>query len=379
MAHRRTSQDLPQHDLKRRQKDFSLGSLSWSDRLGVVAGELCPNVKGLTMTHNGSFKRRVRARAAKTGESYTTALMHLRRNAANDVPPEARTLRLAVAQSSICNDPRDFTALRASGRQIRHLMRQAHQVGARLVHFPEGATCSPHKRIMSIDGPQKAGPADWGRFDWAVLREELDAIRTLAGELGLWTVFGSVHQLSQSQRPHNSLYVVSDRGEVVTRYDERMLSNTKISFMYTPGSMPVTFEIDGVRFGCALGIETHFPEIFMEYERLDVDCVLFSTTGGSLPNDLAFAAEAQGHAASNRYWISFSVLARDGLTVPSGLIAHDGQWTAQCAADGTPSIAVADINDNRGDRARPWRRTARAGIYEPHLVDDLRSRGRDKF
>ena len=80
-------------------------------------------------------------------------------------------------------------------------------------------------------------------------------------------------------RPHNSLYVVSDRGELVTRYDERLLSNTKISFMYSPGKIPVTFEVDGVRFGCALGMEAHYPEIFIEYERLDVDCVLFSTTG----------------------------------------------------------------------------------------------------
>jgi hypothetical protein len=26
-------------------------------------------------------------------------------------------------------------------------------------------------------------------------------------------------------------------------------------------------------------MESHYPEIFIEYERLDVDCVLFSTTG----------------------------------------------------------------------------------------------------
>jgi predicted amidohydrolase len=331
------------------------------------------------MTQNGNFKRRVRARAARTGESYTTALMHLRRNSPNDLNPGARTLRLAVAKSSLCDDPRDVTALRAGGRQMRHLMRQAHQIGARLVHFPEGATCSPNKRIMSIDGPEKVGPADWGRFEWAVLREEMDAIRKLAGELGLWTVFGSAHQLTPPHRPHNSLYVISDRGEVVTRYDERMLSNTKISFMYTPGSTPVTFEVDGVRFGCALGIESHFPEIFIEYERLAVDCVLFSTTGGGSTDDLAFAAETQGHAASNRYWISFSVLAQHALTAPSGIVGPGGRWVAQCAADGAPAIAVADINDNRGDLTRPWRRMARAGIYEPHLVDDLRSRSRDKF
>ena len=31
--------------------------------------------------------------------------------------------------------------------------------------------------------------------------------------------------------PYNSLYVISDQGVVVTRYDERLLSNTKISYM----------------------------------------------------------------------------------------------------------------------------------------------------
>ncbi|MDK1493049.1 carbon-nitrogen hydrolase family protein [Sinorhizobium sp. 7-81] len=331
------------------------------------------------MTQNGIFKRRVRARAAKTGESYTTALMHVRRSSSNEIKPEAKSVRLAVAQTTVHDDPRNTAALRTSGLEMRRLMRQAHEAGARLVHFPEGATCSPNKRIMSSNGPEQIGASDWRRFEWTVLREELEATRKLARQLGLWTIVGSVHQLTPPHRPHNSLYVISDRGEVVTRYDERMLSNTKVLFMYTPGSTPVTFEVDGVRFGCALGMESHFPEIFIEYERLAVDCVLFSTTGGSI-NDLAFAAEAQGHAASNRYWISFSVLARRGLTAPSGIVGPGGQWGAQCAADGAPSIAVVDINDNPGDLARSWRRTARGGIYEPHLADnDQRSRNRDMF
>ncbi|TIO06087.1 carbon-nitrogen hydrolase family protein [Mesorhizobium sp.] len=332
------------------------------------------------MTKNGTFKHRVRTRAAKTGESYTAALMHVRGSSRHDLPAEAKSVRLAVAQSSLCDDPRDIAALRAGGLEMRRLMRQAHQAGARIVHFPEGATCSPNKRIMSVSGPEEVGPSAWGRFEWAVLREELNAARELARELGLWTVFGSVHQLTQPHRPHNSLYIVSDLGKLVTRYDERMLSNTKISFMYTPGSIPVTFEVDGVRFGCALGMETHFPEIFIEYERLDVDCVLFSTTGGASPNELAFASETQGHAASNSYWISFSMLARHGMNAPSGIVAPDGRWAAQCAADGMPSIAVVDINNNPGDLARPWRRTARTGIYEWHLVDDdPRSDSRDIF
>lgn len=331
------------------------------------------------MTENRNFKRRVRARAAKTGESYTTALMHLRDAKTTDTPPHSKSLRLAVAQSSYFDDPRDAAALRLAGEEIRHLMREAHRAGARVVHFPEGATCFPNKRIMSATGPHEIGPSDWRRFDWAVLREELDATRVLARELGLWTILGAVHRLTEPHRPHNSLYVISDKGAVVTRYDERMLSNTKISFMYTPGAAPQTFEVDGVRFGCALGIECHFPELFIEYERLNVDCVLFSTTGGSLPNDLAFAAEVQGHASSNRYWASFAVLAQPGLAAPSGIVSPDGQWAVRCTADG-PSFAVTEIGTDPGDLARPWRRQARGGIYDPHTVDgDPRSNSRDMF
>ncbi|MES0002802.1 carbon-nitrogen hydrolase family protein [Mesorhizobium sp. M0051] len=330
------------------------------------------------MTQNANFKRRVRARAAKTGESYTAALRHFYRRPPDDPAPETRSMRLAVAQSTVHDDPRDIGALRDSGLEMRCLMREARQAGARLLHFPEGATCSPNKRIMSASGRETIGPADWSRFEWAVLRDELEATRMLARELGLWTVFGSVHRLSQPRRPHNSLYVVSDRGKLVTRYDERMLSNTKISFMYTPGSMPVTFEVDGLRFGCTLGMEAHFSEIFIDYERLDVDCVLFSTiTAADGP---VFAVEMQGHAASNNYWASFSIPAQHSLTAPSGIVAPGGRWAAQCPADGTPAIAVVNIDNNPGDPARPWRRTARTGIYQPHLVeDDQRSNDRGVF
>ncbi|MCF3643203.1 carbon-nitrogen hydrolase family protein, partial [Rhizobium sp. TRM95111] len=42
--------------------------------------------------------------------------------------------------------------------------------------------------------------------------------------------------------------------------------------------------------------------------------------------------------------------------------------------------AVADVGAGPGNPARPWRRTARAGLYAPHLVHgDPRSDGRDAF
>jgi predicted amidohydrolase len=222
---------------------------------------------------------------------------------------------------------------------------------------------------MSEAGPKEIGRSDWTRFEWAVLRAELDATVKLARELRLWTVFGSVHQLTEPHRPHNSLYVVSDRGDLVTRYDERMLSNTKVSFIYAPGKNPVMFEIDGVRFGCALGMETHYPEIFAEYEKLDVDCVLFSTTGETPPAAPAFAAEVLGHAASNTYWVSYSAHAPQSVVIPSGIAAPDGQWAAQCPASGAPAIAVVDIRTDPEHPARPWRRRARSELYMAHQVN----------
>jgi predicted amidohydrolase len=331
------------------------------------------------MTARRNFKRQVRARAAKTGESYTSALRHFRPTPSGDVMSEARnprSVRLAAAQTLVREDPRNVEALRESGREVRALMRDAGAQGARLVHFPEGAICFPDKFVMSVDGPDVAGPADWDRCQWPVLQSELAAIAELARELRLWTVIASVHRLTEPNRQHNSLYVISDRGAVFTRYDERLLSRTKVSYMYSPGVSPVTFEVDGVRFGCLLGMEIHYPELWAEYEKLDVDCVLFSTSG--TPGNTA--AQAQGHATVNSYWVSLSVPSQH--STPSGIVAPNGHWLARCPADGSPSVAVVNLDDSSEAAAdavtygRPWRREARSGIYTEHQVIDPRSEDR---
>jgi hypothetical protein len=100
------------------------------------------------------------------------------------------TLRLAVAQTTVPDDPADAGALRESGAQIRSLMRDAHASGATLAQFPEGAVVYPGKRVVSSAGPAVLAEADWTRADWDVMRTEAEAIAGLAGQLGLWTVFG---------------------------------------------------------------------------------------------------------------------------------------------------------------------------------------------
>jgi hypothetical protein len=49
------------------------------------------------------------------------------------------TLRIAVVQSTVHQDPTNAALLRESGADIRRLMQRAADAGARLVHFTEGA------------------------------------------------------------------------------------------------------------------------------------------------------------------------------------------------------------------------------------------------
>jgi len=127
--------------------------------------------------------------------------------------------------------------------------------------------------------------------------------------------------------------------------------------------------------------------VFAEYESRDVDGVLFSTTGPGQASDeaAAFATEAQAHAAANSLWVSVAISAQHSPDAPAGTIAPDGRWIARCPADGHPAVAITDI-DNRPEsidiavtKARPWRRLARAQIYDAHLVIDHRSDNRSIF
>ncbi|MEO6083695.1 MAG: hypothetical protein ABIQ18_11390 [Umezawaea sp.] len=57
---------------------------------------------------------------------------------------------------------------------------------------------------------------------------------------------------------------------------------------------------------------------------------------------------------------------------PSGVISPAGQWIARCPEEGTPSMAVVDLDSDPANPARVWRRTARSGVYDPHFIQDDR-------
>ncbi|MGW2411749.1 carbon-nitrogen hydrolase family protein [Streptomyces tubercidicus] len=282
----------------------------------------------------------------------------------------ADSIRIAVAQSPVTCDPL------VNGAAVRDLMAAARETGARLVHFPEGAISGYPSGTEA-----KQALSGWS-IDWTAIQKQLELTARAAADLSLWVVVGSSHRLTPPNRPHNSLYVISDGGQLIGRYDKRRCSHTEITDWYSPGFAPLTFDIDGFRFGSALCIEVNFPELFIEYRELGVDCVLLS----SFSEDPVFGVLARGHAAAHNYWVSVSVPAQCSAALPAGVIGPHGSWLDRCPADGTAALACVDLDrtdpslDIALNKARPWRELARAGrIYEARRVADARSTDRTRF
>ncbi|MEV0271216.1 carbon-nitrogen hydrolase family protein [Hamadaea sp. NPDC050747] len=268
------------------------------------------------------------------------------------------TLRIATTQPAGSADPR------ANGRLARELMRAAAAEGVRLIHFPEGF----------LSGYAKEQIADWDDVDWPMAQEEVGEVAALAAELRMWVVLGSAHPLTAPHRPHNSLYVISDEGRVVARYDKRFCSNTEITRFYSPGFEPVVFDVDGYRFGCMICVEINFPHLFSEYERLGVDCLLLS----AWPVDSIFQIKAQAYAAINNYWLSLSVPGQSADLMRSAIYGPDGGHLVSVASADVPAVVTLDRDapavEMAMKRARPWRAEANRGeIYRSRRVDDPRS------
>ncbi|GLH77876.1 hypothetical protein SSBR45G_27840 [Bradyrhizobium sp. SSBR45G] len=252
------------------------------------------------------------------------------------------TLSIAAASSVIDAN------VRANGMHVRALMTKAAALGVRLVQFPEGA----------LSGYVNAEIHDWDAVDWRTLQAELELTAAHAARLGIWVVVGANHQRTPPLWPHNALYVISDRGAVVGRYDKRVISHSEAMHWYTSGTEPLVFEVDGFRFGCALCIEIHFPELFMEYARLGVDAVLFS----AYADDPIFDVAARAHAAMNNVWFSVSTPASCRSSLPCSLIGPDGfpfgRPTAE--ADLVHGVLDAAKYEIALTKARPWRAKVRA-------------------
>ena len=270
----------------------------------------------------------------------------------------ARPFPIAIAQLPITG------SARKNAQAIKAAMREAAEGHARLVQFPEGM----------LSGYAKNPIMDWAEVDWQVLERELRSVMKLAAELHIWVVLGSAHRLTAPQWPHNSLYIISDTGTLVTRYDKRIVSHTEVTRFYTPGTEAIIFDVDGYRFGCLICVEINFPQLLMQYEQLGIDCLLLS----AYPEAEIFYLKARAHAAIYSYWVSLSVPSQSTHLMMSSLIGPDGETLNALETDQGVVFGELDREAEAFDialtKAKPWR----AGVvadptYNTRALNDPRS------
>lgn len=265
--------------------------------------------------------------------------------------------------------------VKQNAAHIRRYLRLAKSAGADLVHFGECALSG----YCAIDFPT------WEAYDWQNLRTETEGIFALCAELKLWAVMGSSHPLSHAHKPHNALYIVDERGGLVDRYDKHFCSMKDLNH-YTPGNHATIFEVNGVRLGCAICLDYRFPEIYLDYMREGVHCVLHSfydagKSGKTLASEIVIPT-LRAHAANSVMWISAPNCSRPYQTYPSVFINPDGQIMGACKRS-RPGMIVNRIDltsPSHYQMVRDFRAAAREGsLYREKRgksTDDPRSRDR---
>lgn len=274
------------------------------------------------------------------------------------------TCQFAVGESVVHN-----------AEMIRSFMRQTGQAGADVVHFSECALSG----YCSVDFPTLRG------YDWDLLRFETEAILSLAEELKIWVVLGSIHRLTEPNKPHNSLYLVSPEGKLADRYDKRFCTETDLQH-YTPGSRFVNFQINGVKCSLLICFDLRFPEVYRELKKQGVDCILQSfynarQKGPSVHSEI-MQQTMQCRAASNYFWVSMTNSSGWFCPYPSCFIQPDGKILARLQ-DHRDEITIntIDLNKSYYDPSEKFRESAMRGILSngPDELDDPRSKDTRSF
>jgi predicted amidohydrolase len=267
--------------------------------------------------------------------------------------------------------------------QILAQIQQAAEGGARVVHFSEAA----------LSGYAGVDFDDISSLDWDALREATEQICHAAADANVWVLLGSTHRLSGNHLPHNSVYVISDRGEIVDRYDKRFCTGEnepepKLDHRsYTPGNHATVFEVDGHKCGVLICYDYRFPELYRELKQRGVE-ILFQSFHNARRDYRTFhhrniwreivPATMMCHAATNYFWVSATNSTAKYSLWGSFFVRPDGRVIGKLPVH-QPGVLISDIDPTLEiwDAAAPWRSRAIQGqLHSGELVSDPRSQDR---
>jgi deaminated glutathione amidase len=305
-------------------------------------------------------------------------------------------LTVATCQFSVGAD------IAANAAEIKRLLVRASQGGARVAHLPEGA----------LSGYAGTDFATFDGFDWEALRQATDDIARLAGELGVWVVLGSAHRLTGAHKPHNSLYVISDVGRLVERYDKRFCAGdaagqTGDLAHYSPGDHASVWTIDEITCGALICYDYRFPELYRDYCARGVQLMFHSFHAAAMAPERIAAIRADigakhrplnpaatytypgitmpaamtAAAAANHLWISCPNSSAPESCWPAFFVRADGVTIGRLRRN-VAGVLMSRVNTSEEiyDSTKVWRQRAIAGtLHSGSLVSDPRSANRTSF
>lgn len=213
-------------------------------------------------------------------------------------------------------------SVRRNSSIIRSYIEKAKKLGADVVHFPESALSG----YGGVDVP------NFVDYDWDLLKVETGRIQSVAAKRRIWIVLGSAHRIKGTDKPHQSLYLISSEGKIVGRYDKRFCIKAELK-RYTPGERFVYFTINAIKCSLLICFDIRFPEIYRQLYKKGVKCIFQSfynarQKGASVHSDI-MRQSMQCRAATNAFWISMSNASGYYCPYPSCFIQPDGKIVKQ--------------------------------------------------
>jgi predicted amidohydrolase len=226
---------------------------------------------------------------------------------------------------------------------IKRFIKEAALNKADIVHFSEAALSGyPPQDIPSFQN-----------FNWAKLRDETYSIVSLAQKRHIWVILGSAHYISDNEKPLNCLYIISDEGKIVDRYDKSMLTGGDLRF-YTPGDHTVVLELKGFKLGFLICYDSCFPEMYNVYRHEGVTIMFHSFYNahhkGKTILDEIIPAEIRVRASDNLMWVIASNSSGHYSSWPTCIARPDG--SLESLERGVPGILYRQFPDD--DRTRDF-------------------------
>jgi len=184
------------------------------------------------------------------------------------------------------------------------------------------------------------------------IRRGISEICLFAKSNKIQVVFGTYFFEEDQQKPYNSLFVINAEGDIVTRYDKRLLAEFDLDW-YSAGRNPGVFEINGIKCGLLICHEWRYPELYRQYYHLGVEVLFQSWYDGNYTDDEyqnegknlgeVIQGFVRGNAANNRLWVSASNTSKSQSSFSAFVCRPNGSISGKLKRN-TAEVLISEID-----------------------------------